>query len=162
MCGSFMPPPSAKQGESKFGFTASQRVKVIKDTHFQDWHGHVRAFRDVIVAVDLDEPPPGHQKNGQWFLPENLRKAPINIVVKYGNHYVAQFHLERHPFKRQELALMSETDDQDWGYNGIYRISHVGPPPAIASQFQWEVQLEKIRDLLESDQAILVDYYPHT
>jgi len=72
----FTPPRRGQCGEQKLGFTIGERVLIIDHKHFGGWHGHVRCFDDDIIAVDLDEPPPGHQQNGQWFRPENLSKAP--------------------------------------------------------------------------------------
>ena len=70
-CGSRIRPARGQKGESKFGFTIGQRVRVAgKD--FNNWVGHVRAFNGTSVAVDLDEPPKGEQPNGQWFLPSHL------------------------------------------------------------------------------------------
>lgn len=75
-CGGFFEaPPYGGTGNTKFGFTIPERVR-IDDVFFKDWHGHVRAFNESSVAVDLDEPPPGHLKNGQWFNPEKLQKTP--------------------------------------------------------------------------------------
>lgn len=73
--GVFSPPPRGKLGEEKFGFTGGQRVKVKQPGCFSGWHGHVRSFDDQLVAVDLDEPPEGHTRNGQWFRPEELEAA---------------------------------------------------------------------------------------
>lgn len=70
------PPPYGQLGETKFGFSVYERVKVIGKGGFQGWHGHVRTFERKLVAVDLDEPPAGFQPNGQWFLPQDLVKAP--------------------------------------------------------------------------------------
>lgn len=73
----FEGPPPGMGGEERHGFTLKQRVKVIRGTSFMDWYGHVRAFGDKSVAVDLDEPPEGHHPNGQWFRPEDLEAAPL-------------------------------------------------------------------------------------
>jgi hypothetical protein len=56
----------------KFGFAVGQRVRVKRQGFFWGWGGHVRAFGDQMVAVDLDEPPNGERPSGQWFLPESL------------------------------------------------------------------------------------------
>lgn len=70
------PPLRGKEGQSKFGLTIGERVVIIKDTFFKDWHGHVLAFEGSLVAIDLDEPPPGHSSNGQWFDPKKVRPDP--------------------------------------------------------------------------------------
>ncbi len=159
MCGPCMPPSAAEEGESKFGFTARQRVEVIKDNHFQGWHGHVRTFDGKLVAVDLDEPPTGHSPNGQWFRPEDLQKAPLNVIIKDKGGYYMQFLLQHKPYPMQQVAL------KDNGSNlicdGVYELVSVGTPPTgfLASQFQWMVELKEVRNLRESDRPILVDKY---
>ncbi|NMB47945.1 hypothetical protein GYA13_00680 [Candidatus Kuenenbacteria bacterium] len=75
-CGPCSPPKRGQAGETKFGFTVDQRVMVIeKGDCFYGWHGHVRTFDNTLVAVDLDEPPPGCESNGQWFRPNKLQAA---------------------------------------------------------------------------------------
>jgi hypothetical protein len=77
MCGGIiLPPPCGKKGETKFGLTIGDRVMIVNDAHFGSWFGHVRSFQDKLVAVDLDEPPPGERPNGQWFKPESVVAAP--------------------------------------------------------------------------------------
>lgn len=75
-CGINSPPPRAEEGLTRHGFTVGERAQVVEDNFFKGWHGHVRTFESQIVAVDLDEPPAGHQLNGQWFRPSDLRSAP--------------------------------------------------------------------------------------
>jgi len=69
-------PTRGKHGEAKHGFTIGERVEVTAEGSFRGWHGHVQAFDDKLVAVDLDEPPEGHSPNGQWFLPNGLLSKP--------------------------------------------------------------------------------------
>lgn len=69
-------PADAAKGTQKHGFTAGERVEVTNDLHFCGWHGIVINFSTQLVAVELNEPPVGHRPNGQWFRPEELRKAP--------------------------------------------------------------------------------------
>lgn len=73
MCGPCKPPAHSKLGETKFGFTIGERVRVIESLIFKGWHGHVRSFEDQFIVVNLDEPLPGHC---QWFRPSDLQKAP--------------------------------------------------------------------------------------
>ena len=70
-----IPPLRGETGESGFGLAIGGRVRIVDDRHFTGWHGHVRAFSEVLVAVDLDEPPPGRSPNGQWFRPEKVSPA---------------------------------------------------------------------------------------
>lgn len=72
--GMIVPPLKGRNGESRFGFAIGDHVEVVNDTHFRGWRGHVRAFSDTLLAVDLDEPPQGCKPNGQFFGPKSLRK----------------------------------------------------------------------------------------
>ena len=67
-------PDEMKAGTTKFGFTVGEVVEVTKKSRdFVGWKGHVIAFDDMLVAVELDQPPPGHKPNGQWFHPADLK-----------------------------------------------------------------------------------------
>ncbi|MCL5666476.1 MAG: hypothetical protein M1383_01770 [Patescibacteria group bacterium] len=154
-------PDRGKDGESKFGFTVGQRVQVTEDQHFKDWHGHVRTFDGSLIAVDLDEPPAGHQQNGQWFRPDKLRKAPLRVIIKDRGCWSMQFSLNHPPHNGQELPLKTAGFVPGSMYEGVYRLTKVGAPPANlkAVGFQWEVQLEEVRKLKEGEQPISVGYY---
>ena len=69
-----------------------------------------------------------------------------------------QFLLQRQPVNGQQLALKGATKEViDCG---VYVVENAGAPPSsLASQFQWEVQLERVRDLQDDDLPILVGYY---
>lgn len=70
-------PPRGLEGEQKFGLTIGERVEVVADEFgFNGWHGHILAFEGSLVAINLDEPPPGHSSNGQWFDPKKVRSDP--------------------------------------------------------------------------------------
>lgn len=45
-CGPGLPPERGKDGETKFGFTISQRVRIKCSDFFSGWVGHVLAFSD--------------------------------------------------------------------------------------------------------------------
>ena len=153
-----MPPPQAPTGESKFGFTVGDRVEVTEDQHFKGYHGHVRTFDGKLVAVDLDEPPAGKSPNGQWFRPDKLRKAPLNVIIKDKGCYFMQFLLQRKPYKGQQLAL--KDNGSCLICDGVYEITSIGTPPgSLASQFQWAVELKEVRKLREGDCPILVGKY---
>lgn len=74
-CGADSGPERGKEGETKFGFVIGDEVEVIKDKDFTGWGGHVRAFKQYTVAVNLDKPPEGERSNGQWFFPDELKKV---------------------------------------------------------------------------------------
>jgi len=79
-CGPGSRPRKGKEGETKFGFVIDQRVRIAdKKDWFHGWVGHVLAFDENTVAVDLDEPPKGSAPNGQWFRPGALESAPPTL-----------------------------------------------------------------------------------
>ena len=72
MCGGVVVGPrQGKPGESKFGLTVGDRVRVREDHFFKGWEGRVRCFDEATVGVDLDKP----ESNGQFFLPAQLEKV---------------------------------------------------------------------------------------
>ena len=81
MGGVFQGPGTAKAGSSCHGFTVDDRVEVVDDSTngFKGWIGKVINFDSKLVAVDLNEPPKGCSRNGQWFLPLELELRPIQV-----------------------------------------------------------------------------------
>lgn len=60
-----LPPQIAKLTGMPSGFNTGTHVEVMKgDIFFSGWRGHILSVtEDDSLAIDLDEPPPGHQRN---------------------------------------------------------------------------------------------------
>lgn len=152
MCGPCMPPESPP-GTSKFGFTVGDRVEVVEDQSFQGYFGHIRSFGSKVVAVDLDEPPPGQQPSGQWFSPSDLKLAPLTVLLRQEWSCNLSLRLQRKPEVRQPLALKG---NGSWEVtDGLYDIVTVTPPNGpLAQVFDWVITVRMLRVLADNDQPI--------
>lgn len=162
MCGPCNPPPRGKPGETQFGLTVGDRVKVTENDCFLGWHGHVRGFDRNRVAVDLDEPPSGFGANGNFFLPENLEKEPYSVVIEdEKGGFGMQLLLQHPPYEGRVLALKTAGMVSGASYNGRYEIIKACAPRVSlrAAGFHWAIKLSKIRDLRPDDRPMLVGRY---
>lgn len=82
----------------------------------------------------------------------------VNVIIKQpdGSHCLG-FNLDRDPRDGEELPLKSSCSG-DSGLEGVYRLSEVVKPPknSLIGVFQWEIQLEKARDLRHDEEPIVV------
>jgi hypothetical protein len=82
----------------------------------------------------------------------------VNVIIKQPNEqYYLGFDLDRDPKNGEELPLKS-SGSGDQGLDGVYRLSEVVKPPnhSLIGAFQWETQLEKVRDLRHDEKPIVV------
>lgn len=72
--------PGPMSFKDQSGFRVGQRVEITQTDFFQGWYGSILGFgvgdKKGRVAINLNEPPPGHQKNGQWFDLNQIKDAP--------------------------------------------------------------------------------------
>ena len=85
----------------------------------------------------------------------------INIIINTENSYYVQFLLDRNPKEGEELPLKRSFCymDRFSDIRGVYKLFEVKRPPQHLRIFQWEVKLQKIRDLCASDNPIRVGIY---
>ena len=84
-----------------------------------------------------------------------------SVIIKNEGSWCMQFLLDHSPSKGEEVALKTAASGEVDRYDGVYRLTKVGVPPASlkSAGFHWEVQLERVRKLNEGEQPIPVGCY---